>query len=173
MVEEERGDTCLRLSVDDGPVDGCCPTVLWQQGGMDIEGAETGHSPHYFGQHAEGYNHLQISLIATQFLNKIRVFHLHWLEHGDVVCQGVFLHLRGLEGVLMTTYGFVGLGDHSNDLIVVFHQCFQGANRELGGAHEYDSKIFFLHLCAKVIFILDYLTQKSQKFSYSQLLYTF
>ena len=63
VVEEERCHARLRLTIDDGPVDGGGTAVLRQQGGMDIERAVLGHRPDYLGQHAESDDHLQVGFV--------------------------------------------------------------------------------------------------------------
>ena len=93
-------------------------------------------------------------MIATQFLHEGGILHLYRLQYGDSVCQGIFLHLRGLKGVLMASHGLIGLGDNRHDIVVVLHQCLQGSYRELGGSHEYDSEVFFYHLRAKLLLFL-------------------
>ena len=137
VVKEERGDACLSLAVDDRPVDGSRTTILRQQGRMHIESAETGHGPNHLGQHAESHHHLQVSLVSTQLLHKFRVLHLYRLKHGQSHRQRILLHLRGLQHILMTAHGLVGLGNHSHHVITAFHQTFQGSNRKLGRSHEH------------------------------------
>ena len=58
VVKEKGGDTSLRVAINDGPVDRGGTTVLGEQGGMEIERAETGHGPHNFREHSEGDNNL-------------------------------------------------------------------------------------------------------------------
>ena len=63
LIEEEGRDTCLSLSIDNSPVDGSCPTILRQQGGMYIKCSVLRHVPHHFRQHSEGHHHLEVGLV--------------------------------------------------------------------------------------------------------------
>ena len=63
VVEEEGGHSSARLAVNHCPVDGCGTSILWQEGGMHVEGAVFGHVPHYLGQHAEGHYHLKVGIV--------------------------------------------------------------------------------------------------------------
>ena len=112
---------------------------------MHVERAKAGHRPHHLGQHAERHNHLQIGVIALELGQEVGVFHLHGLQHGQVVGLGILLHLAGLQMVLVTTYGFVGLRNHSHHVIAAFHQAAQSAHSKLGGTHEDDSQVFLIH----------------------------
>ena len=82
MLQEEGGDTCFCFTVDDGPVDGGSSTILGQEGGVQVEGAQTGHVPHHFGQHAESHHNLQVGLPGAQGVQKLLVFQLLRLEQG-------------------------------------------------------------------------------------------
>ena len=42
MVKEEGGNAGLCLTVDNGPIDGCCTTILWQERGVKVERPERG-----------------------------------------------------------------------------------------------------------------------------------
>ena len=96
MVEEECGDASACLPVDDGPVDGCCSTILWQQGCMHIKGTVFGHIPHHFWKHSECHHHLQVGIEGTELMEKILILHLHGLKHRQVMFYGILLHCRGL-----------------------------------------------------------------------------
>ena len=145
VIEEERGHSCHGLAIDDRPVDGCSTTVLRQQGGMYIEGAEAGHVPHHLGQHAEGHHHLYVGMVGAQLFYELGVFHLHRLEHGQGVGQRIALHLGGLQRVLMPAHWFVGLCDHSHHVVSTFHKPLQRSHSKLGRSHKHDSQFFFLH----------------------------
>ena len=119
VVEEEGGDARLGLAVDDCPVDGSRTAILGQQGGVDIERAVCGHSPHHFGQHAEGHDHLQVGPVGVQLLHESGVFHLLRLEDGQPMLKGILLYGRWLEHASVTAYGLVGLGDHRHHVITV------------------------------------------------------
>ena len=89
---------------------------------MDVEGAILRHVPHHLGQHAEGNDHLEVGLIATQLLHEGGILHLLRLQHGQLMFQGVFFHFRGLYLRLMTTHGLVGLCDHCHDIVLILYQ---------------------------------------------------
>ena len=120
-------------------------TILGQQGGMDIERAETGHGPHHFGQHAESHDHLQVGLIGTKLLQKIGVFHLHRLQHRYMVLQGILLDLRGLQRVLVSAHWFVGLCNNGHHMISSLNKGIECADGKLGSAHKNDLQIFLFH----------------------------
>ena len=82
LVEEEGRHTRLCLTVDDRPVDRGRTAILGQEGRMYVEGAVFRHIPHHLWKHSESDNHLQISLIAAQFLYKVRILHLLRLQDG-------------------------------------------------------------------------------------------
>ena len=60
------GDTGFLFSVDDGPVDGRCTSVLRQQRSMDIHASETGHMQNLTGQNlSERCHNKHIRIIAS------------------------------------------------------------------------------------------------------------
>ena len=65
VVEEEGGDAGEGLAVDYRPVDGCCATIVGEQGSMDVECAEARHSPHHLGEHTEGDDDLEVGIVAA------------------------------------------------------------------------------------------------------------
>ena len=65
MIKEECGHAGRGFSIDDGPVDGCCSTILGQQCCMDIERAEAGHCPYHLWQHTESDDNLEIGFIRA------------------------------------------------------------------------------------------------------------
>ena len=73
MVEEERSDTRLLVTVDDGPVHGSRTTVLGQQCRVEVEGTHGRHGPHYLGKHAEGHHDLQVCLQGTQLCQELLI----------------------------------------------------------------------------------------------------
>ena len=139
VVEEESGDACLRLTIDDSPVDRGSTAVLRKKGCMHIEGAEARHIPYHLWQHSESYHHLQIGLITAQLLYKFRILHLHRLQYWQALRQGILLDLRRLKSVLMATHRFVGLGYYSHHIISAFYKALEGFHRKLRGSHKYDS----------------------------------
>ena len=106
---------------------------------MHIERAETGHGPHHLGQHAESHHHLKVGTEASQLLHELRVFHLDGLQHGQALLQGILLDRRCLQRVLMASYGFVGLSNHSHHIISAFYEALEGFHRKLGCSHKNDS----------------------------------
>ena len=137
VVEEESGDSCLNLTIDDCPVYRCCATILRQQGCMNIECAETRHRPYHLRKHAERHYHLEVGIIGTQGFNKLRVFHPDGLQNRDVLAHRILLYKRRLERVLMTAHGFVGLGHHGNDVIASLHEFAQRTDGKLRSTHEH------------------------------------
>ena len=139
VVEEEGGDTCLTLAIDDCPVDGRGSAILRQQGGVDVERAETGHGPHHFGQHTESHHHLQVGVVGAQLADKRRVLHLFGLQHGQTVLQRVFLYFRWLQYTAMASHGLIGLGDNGHHIVSALYEPLQGADGKFGRTHEYDA----------------------------------
>ena len=92
MVEEERGYTRLSLSIDNGPVDGGSPTILWQQRCMHIKRPVFRHGPDHLWQHPESHHHLQVGPVRAKRFYKLRVFHLFGLQHGQTVLHRILLH---------------------------------------------------------------------------------
>ena len=125
MIEEERRHASRCLAVDDSPVYRGSTAILRQKGGMHIEGAEAGHCPHHLWQHSESHHHLQVGIIATQLLKESLILHLHRLENGQPVLQGIFLHSRCTQHRTVTSYGLIRLSDHSHNIISVFHKSLQ------------------------------------------------
>ena len=125
MIEEERRNAGHRLAVDDSPVYRGSTAILRQKGGMHIEGAEAGHCPHHLRQHSESHHYLQVGIIATQLLKESLILHLHRLENGQPVLQGIFLHSRCTQHRTVTSYGLIRLSDHSHNIISVFHKSLQ------------------------------------------------
>ena len=91
VVEEEGCDAGEGLAVDDSPVDWRSATIVGEQGCMDVECAEAWHCPHYFGEHAERDNDLEVGIVAAQLLEEVLVLHLQGLQHGQAVGKGVLL----------------------------------------------------------------------------------
>ncbi len=54
MFQKESSDARFFFTIHDGPVDGGCTSILWQEWAMQIECAERWHIPYHFGQHAKG-----------------------------------------------------------------------------------------------------------------------
>ena len=140
VVEEEGGNASFCLAVDDGPVDGGSTAVLRQQGGVEVEGAHGGHGPDDLGQHAEGNDDLEVGMVAAQLLQKGFVLQAFGLQDGEAHREGILLDGRGLQGVVVAAHGFVGHGDHGDDVIVVLNEFLKGLHGELGSAHEDDAQ---------------------------------
>ena len=139
MVKEECGHARLRLTVDDGPVDGRSTPILGQQGSMHIKRAEARHGPDHLGKHAESHHHLKVSLEGTQLFHKLGVLHFNRLQNGQSLCLGVQFHLRRLKRVLMTSHWLVGLRHHGHDMIATFHQTLKSAHGKLRRTHKNDA----------------------------------
>ena len=81
MAEEEGGDACFLVAMDDGPVDRRRAAVLRQQGGVQIERAQAWHFPNNARQHAEGNDDLQIGVELAQFVDEGGVRETFGLQH--------------------------------------------------------------------------------------------
>lgn len=66
MLKEKGGNSCLLVTVYDGPVDGGSSAILRQQGTVKIECTQRRHTPHYFGKHTEGYYNLKVGLKGSE-----------------------------------------------------------------------------------------------------------
>ena len=151
VVEEEGGDAGEGLAVDDSPVDWCCATIVGEQGCMDVECAEARHCPHYFGEHAERDNDMEVGIVAAQLLEEVLVLHLQGLQHGQTVGKGVLLDGRGAQHGGVATDGFVGLRHDSHYVIAVLYKSLERANGKLGCSHEHYAEVFLFH-CFLVLF---------------------
>ena len=60
MLKEEGCYTGLLVSVYYCPVDWGGSSILRKEGGMQIEGTQTGHVPYYLREHTEGYYYLEV-----------------------------------------------------------------------------------------------------------------
>ena len=144
LAEKEGGEPGLGLAVDDGPVDGRRAAVLGQEGGVKVERAQAGHGPDDLGEHAKGYDYLQIGLPGAQGFQKVFVLQLLGLEQGQAVLLGVLLDGRGLQPVAAPG-GLVGHGDDTHHVVTAFDEAAQGLDGKLRRAHVDDSQVFFLH----------------------------
>ena len=145
VVEEEGGDAGAGLAVDDCPVDRRCAAIVGEQGCVDVECAEARHCPHYFGEHAERDNDLEVGIVAAQLLEEVLVLHLQGLQHGQAVGKGVLLDGRGAQHGSVATDGFVGLRDDSHYVITVLNKSLERANGKLGCSHEHYAEVFLFH----------------------------
>ena len=71
MLEEEGGDTCFGLSIHDGTVDRRRTAIFRQETPMQVECAETGHSPHHLRQHPEGDDDEEVGIDGAKCLHKV------------------------------------------------------------------------------------------------------
>ena len=131
VVYHEGSDTGDVLSVDHGPVDGGGAAVLRQQGGVQVEGAQPGHRPHYLRKHPEAHYHKQIGLEGGQILQELLVLEFLRLQkrqallHGD----GALVHLEAAAA------GLVWYGNNAHHLVAGLDKGIQRAHRELRRAH--------------------------------------
>ena len=139
MVEEEGGDASLCLAVDDRPVDRSRPTILWEQGGMDIKSAVFRHGPHHFGQHTEGHHHLKVGVKGFELTDKRLILHLLRLKDGQAVSYGILFYCRWLQHAAMPSDGFIGLCHHGHYIIVVTYESVESLNGKLRCSHEHDT----------------------------------
>ena len=145
MLEEEGGYSGLLVSVYDGPVDGGGTAVLWEQGAVEIEGAQAWHVPYCLREHAEGYYNLEVSMESTEGFKEGGVFQLFRLKDGDALLYGVFLDGTALEHTAVTTHGFIRHSDYTYYIITVLNKAAQGELRKLRGSHKYYPQVFLLH----------------------------
>jgi hypothetical protein len=107
---------------------------------MEVESAEAWHGPHDFGEHAEGYHHLKVGLIATQLAEERLVLQTFGLQDGDVLRQGILLDRTLLQDIVVTAYGLIWHSDYGYYLTSVLYKTAKGLDSEVGGSHEYDAK---------------------------------
>ena len=83
------------FSVDDRPLDRCCPSVLRQKGSMDIDTAKARHFQYFFGQDLpESRYHKQIRIILLQLCYRFRPFDSLRLQNRDLMLHGAYLDRR-------------------------------------------------------------------------------
>ena len=92
---------------------------------MQVEGAQSRHSPHHLGQHAEGHHHLQVGLQRAQLCQEVLVAQLLWLQYGYAVLERTLLDGAGLQYVMMAPDGLVGHGHHAHHLVPAGQQRLQ------------------------------------------------
>ena len=150
VVEEEGGDTGFVLTVDKSPVDGCCTTVLWQQGGMEVEGAQRGHRPYAFGEHAEGYDDKEVGMPRLKVGKELGVAQTLGLQKGQPVVEGILFD-RGTGEFETATCWAVGDGDDSDDVVARLSDGVEGGNGKVGGTHENEVHILRMWECVIVL----------------------
>lgn len=98
---------------------------------MEIECAEPGHSPHYFGEHPERDHNKEIGIQSAKFFYKFRVFEFYGLQHRDAMLDSVDLHRR-LKHPVTAARGLVGHGDHADNIVTVGNQRVKTLHRKFG-----------------------------------------
>ena len=138
LVNHERSDAGAFLAVDYRPVDRGCAAVLRKQGCMQVEGAQFGHSPHFFGEHAEGYHHKHVGLQSGKLLQEGRVPELFGLQDWNA-----FLDRVAFDGALVklepASARLVGNGNHCHHLVFALDEGVQRGHRKLGRTHIDDA----------------------------------
>ena len=135
---EEGGDAGPLLAIDHRPIDRCRTTVVRQQGGVQVHGAQRGHVPDHLGKHPEGDHHEQVGPEPGQFRKESRVAQPLGLEHGEPELERTLLHVRQPE-LAPTPCRPVRCGDHRGDRDACRMQCVQRGHREPRCAHEDDA----------------------------------
>lgn len=135
VVEQEGGDTCLTLAIDEGPVDGSGSPILGQQRGMKVEGAQGWHGPYAFGQHAEGNDDKEVGTPSTQGVLELRVAQTLGLEQGELMLEGVLFDGR-LGDLEAATGRAVGHGDYADYAMPRLADGLERGNGKIGGTHE-------------------------------------
>ena len=99
-------------------VNGGCPPVGRQEGGVQVNGAPGRYAEDRIRQYPECYYDIDIRRQITQVLMKQRSIKLVRLEYGEAQLQGRFLNGRG--AYFASTAGwFIGTGNNSDDLWIV------------------------------------------------------
>ena len=145
MIQKEGSHPGFRLSVDNRPVDGGRPSILWQKRSMEIEGAMRRHIPHHLRKHAESHYHLHVGTKIAELLQERFVFQLLGLEHRKTLTHGILLDSTLGKLRLMTPHRLIGHCHHSHHIIPAFDKSAQRSHSKVGSAHKDDSKIGFLH----------------------------
>ena len=146
VFEEEGGYARLLIAVDYGPVYGGGTAVLWQKGGVKVEGSQRGHVPDHLGQHAEGHHYLEVGLEGSELFYEKRILQSFGLQDGYPLLYGVFFDGTGLKYASMTTHWLVGHGYNTYYIIMVFHETAQYMLGKLGGSHEHYPHLFLFHV---------------------------
>ena len=88
VADEEGCRPRLPLPFDYRPVDRRGAAVLRQQRAVQVEGAQPGHGPHGFRQHAEGHHDLEVGRQGPEFRQKFFAFQIFRLQHGNAQTAG-------------------------------------------------------------------------------------
>ena len=134
VVNHEGRDSGNLLPVDDRPVDGGGAAVLWQQGSVEVEGAELWHGPDLLRKHPEGHDDEDIGLPGAQCFQELRILQLDWLQDGNTPLDGESLY-SALVDLEAASRRLVGDGDHARYLIPLVDQCLEGGDGELRRTH--------------------------------------
>ena len=109
------------VSVDHCPVYRGGASVLRQQGGVEIECAQTWHSPYRFRKHSEGDHYEKVRIPALEGFEEFRIFEGYRLEDRDVVACGIFLY-RALMYLESAAAGLVRNGYDPDYVVSVTYQ---------------------------------------------------
>lgn len=144
LLEEEGGDACLGVAVHDSAVDGRGSAVARQERCVEVEGAEFGHAPHYFGEHSEGYDNEQVGAQSAQFFHEFGGFKPLGLHQVQAVGKRVVLYGR-LDELVASSGDFVGHRDDAHHVVAFADYAAEAFDGKLGCAEEYYAEVFFLH----------------------------
>lgn len=144
MFQEEGGHAGLGVAVDDGPVDWGGAAVAGQEGGVEVECPEPGHSPDHFGEHTEGYHYEEVGVERPELTDKLGVLELDRLHEFQAAFKGELLDGR-LIHLVAAARGLVGHCDHADHVIASVDYAAQAFYGEVGGAEKYYSEVLFSH----------------------------
>ena len=136
LVQEERSDSCPRLTVDQGPVDGGCAAVGGQQRGMEVERALGRHGPHHARQHPEGHHDEHVGIPASEGRQELLVLEGLRLKQRQSYGHGVFLD-RAEPYLLAPAYPAVRHRDGAHYIVPSLHQGAERSYSELWGTHKH------------------------------------
>ena len=85
VLQEESGNTCFRITVDNRPIDRSSTTILGKQRSMQVKCPQTGHIPDNFRQHAESNYDLQVGFPFTQSLHKAFILQFLRLQQRQIM----------------------------------------------------------------------------------------
>ena len=138
FVNHKGGHARDVLSVDHRPVDGGGAAVLRQQGGVQVERPQFGHTPHYLRQHPEAHYHKEIGLPGGQIFQEIFVLEFFRLQQRQFMRNGVLLDGRFVH-LEAAARRFIRHRYHAHNMIATLDEGIQRAHGELRRAHIDDT----------------------------------
>ena len=102
---------------------------------MEVECAETGHSPNHFWKHSESNDDKQVGIYFFQLADKRLVFQSLRLENAQSLLKGVFLYVR-LNHVVASAGLLVGHSDNGSHVVAAFYKLVQTCYCKFGSAEK-------------------------------------